>query len=121
MSNDFLVVLDRLVSMSWEVEEEDREDLPEPATFKRAWNLLLGAHEKMGPLFPRASVSTFDRTIRVEWGKPGTRSVRLIVESKAGKSYLYHEGDNESACDYDVSVENLINWLYWFRKEDASV
>jgi hypothetical protein len=72
--SNFLVTLDRLVSLLWD-EDETEEDRPSVETFRRTWELLLRAGIRLGDLFPRATVGSFCHTIRVEWGKPGVRGV----------------------------------------------
>jgi hypothetical protein len=62
--SNFLVTLDRLVSLLWD-EDETEEDRPSVETFRQTWELLRGVYSRLGDAFQGQRLAA--SAIRSEW------------------------------------------------------
>jgi hypothetical protein len=106
-----------------ELEEEDDYGVLRPTdyAFKMAINLLVEAYEMMGDRFPKIAHNSTDELggIRIGWARENSaRELSLFCPSTPDKqAYIYHQINDDSAVEYEVSASNLVSWLEWFKGE----
>lgn len=71
--------------------------------------------------FPRGTIyPDGDGGLRVEWMRDGIELRLIISATEKGKQYIYYELENVYAVEYNVTPNNLSNWLEWFNHNDPS-
>ena len=107
------VTLRRLDVVLLDQDEQDNEYLPPTEYASQTTRVLIErANAEMKRNFPQGSVAADGSGgVRIHWQVPG-REIRLIVPAHPkGRTYIYHEQEEEYATEKTVTSINLAHWL----------
>ncbi len=101
-----------------DLKDEVPEYRPSDVLIQKALDIVIGANDVLGAETTPATVSaTEDAGIEIYW-LYNSRQVHLILpEASVAQSRLFRMGPTGYESEYDVSSQNLANWLAWLNFE----
>jgi hypothetical protein len=117
LSKGAVVTVARVVSL---LDEEDTDDYgvlrPTRFALTTTLSLIIEAALLLGEEFPQASPSTdHEGGIRFDWSHSERQLGLVISASPTGRSYIYHEEQEEYGLDEVITPSSLASWLRWLR------